>query len=274
MGPRMDWTVYPESPISRLPRLLRPVALLVRNLVPSLGPQWTYKADGMATIHYSPFAEDPEFTRLYDEMVAEWYSDTERELRWRMWLLTRFALHARHLPGNFAEFGVYRGGCSRMVLATAGLDPARRLYLFDTYAGIPSDRLTATEREEGLAGKLADTSADYVAHLLSRWEPIPVICAGDVFETIPSTDTGELAFIHLDLNAAAPTRHVLEHVFDRVVPGGMVVLDDYGWSEYRDQRREIEDFLRGRPDTLVALPTGQAVLIKAPLTVTSGTPGR
>jgi O-methyltransferase len=258
----MDWTVHPSSPIRRLPRPLRPPALLARKLVARLWPPWTYKADGMATVHYSPFRDDREFTRLYDAMAAEWFSDGVVEARWRMWLLTRYARHARTLPGNFAEFGVYRGGCSRMVLGTTGLESARRLFLFDTYTGIPEDRLTADESQEGLGGRLGDTSAEYVSRLLSDWDPIPVICAGDVFETIPRTDTGPLAFVHLDLNAAAPTRHVLEHVYDRLVPGGVVVLDDYGWRGYEDQRHTVEEFLRDRPETIIALPSGQAVFLK------------
>jgi O-methyltransferase len=51
-------------------------------------------------------------------------------------------------------------------------------------------------------------------------------------------------------------------VYDRVIPGGMVVFDDYGWSEYDDQRDVIDDYLEDRPEVLVALPTGQAVLTK------------
>ena len=258
----MDWTVPPSSPLRRLPRPLRPPALLARKLASRLGPRWTYNADGMATVHYSPFRDDREFTRLYDEMASEWFSDTAMEARWRMWLLTRYARYACALPGNFAEFGVYRGGCSRMVLGTTPLDPARRLFLFDTFTGIPEDRLTAHELREGLGGRLGDTSADYVSRLLSDWDPIPVLCAGDVFETIPRTHTGPLAFVHLDLNAAAPTRHVLEHIYDRLVAGGTVVLDDYGWRGYEDQRHTVEEFLRERPETLIALPTGQAVFLK------------
>jgi O-methyltransferase len=258
----LDWTVPPGSPIKRLPRLLRPPALIARRLALRLGPPWTYNADGMATVHYSPFEDDPEFTRLYDEMASEWFSDTVVEARWRMWLLTRYARYASTLPGNFAEFGVYRGGCSRMVLGTTQLDPARRLFLFDTFTGIPRDRLTADEVREGLGGRLGDTSADYVGRLLSNWDPIPVLCAGDVFDTVPRTDTGPLAFVHLDLNAAAPTLHVLEHSYDRLVAGGAVMLDDYGWRGYEDQRRTVEEFLRERPETIIALPTGQAVFLK------------
>ena len=113
-----------------------------------------------------------------------------------------------------------------------------------------------------MGGRLAETSVDYVAQLLSPWDPIPVVCDGDVFETVPAVDTGPLAFVHLDLNAAAPTRHVLEHVYDRLVPGAVVVFDDYGGSGYDEQRHMIDAFLEDRPETIIALPTGQATFLK------------
>lgn len=248
--------------IARLPPRQKRILDSVYRRLP-IPPAWAYNADGMATIHFSPFLEDPEFSRLYQEVSAEWFVDEVVDVRWRMWLLTRYARAARSLPGNYAEFGVYRGGCSKMLLATAGLEPTRRLHLFDTFAGIPDSSLTDSEREARFAGRLNDTSASYVAELLAPWDPIAQLWPGDVFETFPAADTGALAFVHIDLNAAAPTEWVLGHVHSRLVPGGVVVFDDYGWRGYEDQRARIDAFYAGRPEEVVALPTGQAVVLRA-----------
>jgi O-methyltransferase len=247
---------------SRLAGLLRLPGPVARKVDAAYGRHagWVYFADGLATLHYSPFLEDADFSQLYDRMARNWYQDEVVDARWRMWVLTRYARHARNLPGNYAEFGTYRGGCAWMVLSTADLEPTRRFHLFDTFTGIPDRKLTEEEREEGFAGRLSDTSVDYVRTLLKPWDPIPQLWPGDVFDTIPAADTDGLAFVHMDLNAAAPTHHVLEHVYDRVVPGGVIVFDDYGGPGYEEQRGVIEAFLRDRPEELVALPTGQAVL--------------
>ncbi|MBX5440682.1 MAG: class I SAM-dependent methyltransferase [Solirubrobacteraceae bacterium] len=259
----MDWSVAPGTRIARLPRPLQVPAVLLREILPHRRP-WTYDADGLATVHHSPFLEDEAFARSYDRMAADWFRDEVVDVRWRMWLLTRWARYARAVPGAYAEFGTYRGGCARMILATAELDPGRRFHLFDTYAGIPEARLTPAEREARFAGRLADTSAGDVRELLSPWDPVPNVVAGDVFDTFPATETGPIAFAHIDLNAAAPTEHVLVHVLERLAPGGAIVFDDYGWAGYEDQRARIDAVVAGRPEELIALPTGQAVLLRAP----------
>jgi hypothetical protein len=258
----VDWSVAPGTRVAKLPRPLQIPAILLREALPAKR-SWTYDADGLATIHFSPFQADPEFTRLYDQMAADWFREEVVDARWRMWTLTRWARYAAKLDGAFAEFGSYRGGCAWMILSTAPLGSDRRLFLFDTYEGIPDDRLTEAERAAAFGGRLADTSAQYVADLLARWDPIPQVVAGDVFETMPATQTGPLAFAHIDLNATAPTVHVLEHVLARLVPGGVIAFDDYGWPGYEDQRAGIDRALSSVGEEAVALPTGQAVLVRA-----------
>jgi hypothetical protein len=257
----VDWSVAPGTRVARLPRPLQIPAILLREALPEKR-QWAYDADGLATIHFSPFQADPEFSRLYDQMAADWFRDEVVDARWRMWTLTRWARHACTLDGALAEFGTYRGGCAWMILSTAPVGE-RRFFLFDTYEGIPDTRLTEAERAAEFGGRLADTSAGYVAQLLSRWDPVPQIVAGDVFDTMPATDTGPLAFAHIDLNASAPTVHVLEHVLQRLVPGGVIVFDDYGWPGYEDQRAGIDRVLREAGEEAIAQPTGQAVLVRA-----------
>jgi O-methyltransferase len=86
--------------------------------------------------------------------------------------------------------------------------------------------------------------------------------AGDVFDTVPAVQTGELAFVHSDLNAAAPTLHVLEHTYGLMVAGGIMLFDDYAFRGYEEQRRAIDAFMRDKPEEVIALPTGQGVLHK------------
>jgi O-methyltransferase len=274
----MDFTVYPGSRIARLPRLLHGPALALRNVtrawhaVTSNGrtasshvPRgFAWAGDGLATSHFSPFLVDARFNDLYARMVEHWSlgrSDLAPDVRWRLWVLTSLARGAAHLPGAFAEFGVFRGGFAFMILATS--PPLRHgFYLFDTFEGIPASHLTEAEEEHQLAGRGYETSVEDVSHFLAAWHDDIRIVKGDVFETLSRHETGPLAFCHVDLNVAAATRVALEYAYPRLLPGATMVFDDYGWSGYEDQRHVIDQFFSNRPEPLVALPTGQAAVFK------------
>ena len=46
-----------------------------------------------------------------------------------------------------------------------------------------------------------------------------------------------IAYLHIDLNQAPAEIAALEVLFDRIVPGGIVILDDYEWAMgYRRQK--------------------------------------
>lgn len=254
----MDWTVLPGSRIDRLPLPLQFPALALRNVV-RREPYYVFQNDGLATAHFSPFLHDSEWSALYDEMAADWYQLHRMDTRWRMWILTQAARQAEGLPGTMVEFGVYRGGCAFMILATTDRNP---LWLFDTYAGIPASDLSERERQVGLAGRLADTSVDYVRTKLSRWSSRTHFCPGDVFETLQTEETGPISLVHMDLNAAAPTRRALDYAYRRLVSGGLIVFDDYGDSDYLDQRSEIDAFFTELPESILAIPTGQAIVVR------------
>ena len=252
--------------IAKLPPWLRPLAVRVRRALPEglvdrLPPSYAYKSDGMATVHHSPFLHDEGFNAAY-RAVADRWGAARVDLRWRIWMLTRCAEQCRSLPGAYAEFGVYRGASAFMILSRAAPGDGRVLHLFDTFRGIPSTHLTRAEHEAGFPGRLSDTSAEEVAGLLRPWRHQVNLVAGDLHETIPGVDTGALSFVHLDLNAASATRAALDYAYPRLVPGGMMVFDDYGWRGYEDQRSVIDTAFADKPETIIALPTGQAIACK------------
>lgn len=243
--------------IAELPPALQRPARFVRGMVKK--SPYTFEGDGFSTWHYSPFLEDVEFQKQYAKVAHTWPGSDNR---WRLWILTRSAAHCAPLDGSFAEFGVYRGGCTFMVLSESRPRPRRSVFLFDTFAGIPSSSLTEKEESAGFGGRLADVSMTEVHDRLSPWSEQVRFVVGDVFETIPKTETGPLAFVHLDMNASAPTALALEYAWSRLVPGGMIVFDDYGWAQYSDQKKLIDDFFKDKKDGLIALPTGQALSVK------------
>jgi O-methyltransferase len=225
-------------------------------------PPYVFESDGMATVHWSPFLEDEQFNARYAELRREWFPDADVDVRWRMWLLTQIARQCRGIPGDFAEFGVYRAGCAFMIFSTGAFADSKRFHLYDTFAGIPADELDDSEVAAGLAGAHADTSVEYVRERLAPWLDQIVLVPGDVNDTLAAGGPERLAFVHMDLNAAEPTRVALEFSYARLAPGAMVLFDDYGWSGLEAQRAVIDAFLGDMPEEPIALPTGQALLVK------------
>jgi predicted O-methyltransferase YrrM len=72
----------------------------------------------------------------------------------------------------------------------------------------------------------------------------------------------KIAFLHVDMNSATAELLALEHLFDRVSPGGMIVFDDFGWSCNVNQMKAELAFMNQRGHHILELPTGQGVVIK------------
>jgi O-methyltransferase len=246
--------------------------LVARNAADAIARRrspYRYEADGFATKHYSPFLDDRdlEFDAAYERAIRRWFPDKSVDIRWRAWLLTRFARQFEgfpsEAPANFAEFGTYRAGCAELVLSTVHFADEQRFFLFDTFTGIPQDeQLISTERSKQFVTRYRDTSVEYVERVLEPWRHRVEICAGDVFQTLEDTETGPLAWVHLDLNATAPTLRALDYTYPRVVPGGLLLFDDYGDHTFAPQRRQVDKFFAEVPEKAIALPTGQAIVIK------------
>jgi len=78
---------------------------------------------------------------------------------------------------------------------------------------------------------------------------------------IPSSFAGmperRYRFVHLDLDLHDPTLAALEYFYPRLVPGAVVVCDDYQWP---GERKAIQDFCARQGISFATTPTGQAVL--------------
>lgn len=118
-------------------------------------------------------------------------------------------------PGAFVEFGVYRGG-SAFHLAKIAREQGRKLYLFDTFDGMPYKE----ECDRIPVGEFADTSADAVRALI----PDAIVCPG-VFPG-SMVETGPIAFAHIDCDQARGVRDAVRLFGPLMVRGGRMIFDD------------------------------------------------
>jgi len=166
-------------------------------------------------------------------------------------------LESRRISGAFVECGVWKGGSTGlMALANRRYGRERRdLHLFDAWGDWPdpTDR-DGTLFSELKAGKLvkADSQGAYDAcrDLLERRIGYPIerlhYHRGLFEQTLPDEGqaVGSIALLRLDADWYEGTRLCLETFYDGVAAGGLVVIDDYGYSE--GCRKAVDEFLQER----------------------------
>ena len=71
-----------------------------------------------------------------------------------------------------------------------------------------------------------------------------------------------IAYLSLDMNWAVPEQRAAEYFWDRIVPGGIILHDDYGFKLHEEQRKMMDRFAASRGVQVLALPTGQGIILK------------
>src|SRR5262245_44216550 len=146
----------------------------------------------------------------------------------RLYTLFTLARQSLHLPGDFIEAGVWRGGTAVMFakLIREHSPHNRRLHLFDTFTGIPPTHEPDTYYK---GGEFADTSLEAVRAKLSHAEFVR-FHAGRIPDTFAGCEELRFAFAHIDLDVYQSIHDACEFVYPRLVVGGVMVFDDYAWS--------------------------------------------
>ena len=72
----------------------------------------------------------------------------------------------------------------------------------------------------------------------------------------------KIAFLHIDMNSEKAEIQALEHLFDKVTPGGVIIFDDFCWTCNVNQMKAELAFMNKRGHCILELPTGQGAVIK------------
>jgi hypothetical protein len=160
-------------------------------------------------------------------------------------------LEARGIEGAFVECGVWNGGSAGIMAAIARDNTERHLWLFDSWEGMPEPgpwdvSAQGQSPEKGMARGSEETVADLVLRKvgLERGRMHPM--KGWFEETIPAAadGIGRVALLHLDCDWYQSVKIALNQLYDRVVAGGYIVIDDYGW--WHGCARAVDEFSRDR----------------------------
>lgn len=183
----------------------------------------------------------------------------------RMVTLSRAIDHLikNSIKGDIVECGVWRGG-SMMLVANrlkSFNDTSRSLFLFDTYEGMsdPTDNdvsgvdnnsaiemLDKVERLNGDNVWCYSPIDEVKNNVMKAGYPADKIhfVKGKVEETLPYSSIGDIALLRLDTDWYESTKHELIHLYDRLVPGGILIIDDYG--HWNGARKAVDEFIAER----------------------------
>ncbi len=229
-----------------------------------------YLQDGLATFHNHDFMADPAFRSAYARGVAA--AGQDYGWHWRVHIGLWAARTAVALPGDFVECGVNAGFLSSSIMQALDWNRLdKTFYLLDTFAGLDARFVSDQERRDGILEKnqaMIDNGfyvLDFAAvrRNFSEWRRVKIV-KGSIPETLDQIESRRVAFVHIDLNCAPPEVAALRFLWDRLVPGAIVLLDDYAFAGYQVQKNAMDQLALELGVAIASLPTGQGLLIKPP----------
>jgi hypothetical protein len=171
------------------------------------------------------------------------YTDPNRVL-----ILFQLMQASNTLPeGDYIELGSHRGFSLRVIYKF--MDPCRDLYSLDTFEGF-DDRDIAVERtkydSQWTAGSFAPTSVDNVARYVGdgSWPKNLKIVKGWFPESFKGFENIRWRFVHIDFDLYNPIKSALEALWDPLLPGGIILIHDYGCYGFPGVRQAVDEFCK------------------------------
>lgn len=215
----------------------------------------------VADHHFSEFGlrwhRDPDFVAYYRRYVLEqgrpenWHSaDRKYFMRSLLKLVVPVA-------GDMAECGVYRGATARLMALGAG--EGRTLHLFDSFEG-----LSAPEAQDGRYWQEHDltTSSEPVREALADLPVAYELHAGWIPDRFHDVADRRFSFVHIDVDLYQPTLDALHFFYPRLEAGGLLLLDDYGFTTCPGATQAVDEWASTVSNPVIEVPTGQAFVLK------------
>ena len=152
------------------------------------------------------------------------------------------------LDGDVIEVGVYKGGSAYVISSVLG-----KTYCYDTFEGLPiRDKVGGS----GIPAGHFKSNVEDVRDFLSG---VDVELVKGVFPD-SSLEHDKIKFLHLDVDIYKYTLQSLEHLYDKMVSGGIIIVDDYCWKDTPGVTVAIEEFFADKSEYPILMFGGQALV--------------
>ena len=257
----LDYALTVGGSLLHVKRLCSDITAFSRG---QLGEREQYLlAERLAFAAY-PTYKFSEFNRLHlkDRAFIETYKETMDPGNWhsldRKYLVNEMLKCVSHLPGDFVECGVWNGATA-IWLARAAQTQGRHVHLFNSWEGLSSPN-SAVDGSHWIKGSLA-VDMSVATKYLEGYKHCSFY-KGSIPERFHEVKDIKVCFLHIDVDIHDPTRNSFAFFYERMVPGGIIICDDYGAEPCPGAKKAVDDFLVLRPERVALLPTGQGLIIK------------
>ena len=200
--------------------------------------------------------EDRDFLDAYSRLSPENPYSQDRKF-----LLREYARMARGLPGLMAECGCFRGASAYFMASAA---PDTPLLLFDSFEGLSEPRLEDRKVEEHkrVWNRGALAASEQVVRETLRDFPQVRYLKGWIPKRFAEVGGEVFKIVHIDVDLYEPTLESLRFFYPRLVRGGVIVLDDCGFTLCPGAFRAVSEYMADKPEYVLHVPTGQGVILK------------
>lgn len=202
--------------------------------------------------------EAAEFDGSRREEGRDWPADAETMIGLKRMANVRFCVESvlsDGVPGDLIETGAWRGGSTiymRAILKAYG-DTGRTVWVADSFEGLPAfdGRFAADAGDQHHTRDELAISVNSVKDNFRRYDLLDdqvKFLVGWFSDTLPTAPIEHLAMLRLDGDMYSSTMDALDALYDKVSPGGYVIVDDHGAVPACAQA--IEDFRTARGITV------------------------
>ena len=217
-------------------------------------------ADVLPLATYSPWLGDEEFQNVYELIKHNTLVDQYR--CYELWQLVAEA--GKLVGGDLIEVGVWRGGTGALIASKCQMIGLQgEVYLCDTFRGV----VKAGSRDAGyLGGEHADTSKAAVTGLCDRLNLKHVRILEGIFpeESGESLAERRFRFCHIDVDAYQSANDIVQWLWPRLLPGGIIIYDDYGFYNCAGITGFVNEERRKTDRVVIHNLNGHAIVIKVP----------
>lgn len=205
---------------------------------------------------YAPWKTDKLFNDIYNSIYN--YTVVDKYRCYELWeLIPQYT----KLNGQFLEVGVWKGGTSVIICKRVEMyNKDKIVYLADTFKGV----VKASDKDKYYKGGELKSNKESVIELLKSLNIKNFKILAGIFpdETGKFISNDKFSFIHIDVDTYQSTKDIVEWVWDKLVKGGVIVFDDYGFfdcvgvTEYINELRSLDDRI------IIHNLNGHAIMVK------------